>query len=126
MFEADIDWKVKHISIAETADAFVVAPATANIIAKFACGIADDAMSTLILALSCPIIICPAMNSQMYKNTITQNNITALKKLGYIFIGPETGALASGGIDSIGRLAEPQKIVAEIKKLFAISNKDEK
>jgi len=118
MFEPAADWEVEHISIAEKADALLIAPASANIIAKLAAGIADDALTTLALAVKCPIVICPAMNSRMYKNKITQKNIETLKKLGCIFIGPEKGELACGD-EGAGRMSDPEKVVPEIKKILS-------
>ncbi|MFH1540857.1 MAG: flavoprotein [Elusimicrobiota bacterium] len=115
MFANNFNWEVEHISIAKKSDLVLIAPATANVIAKIASGIADDALTTLVLSVKCPVVICPAMNSEMYKNSITQKNISYLKKIGYYFIGPEKGELACGD-DEIGRMSEPQKIISEIKK----------
>ena len=117
MFASNFDWEIEHISIAKKSDLFLIAPATANVIAKIASGIADDSLTTLVLSVSCPVVICPAMNSEMYKNPVTQKNISYLKKLGYYFIGPEKGELACGD-DEIGRMSEPVKIISEIKKIL--------
>ncbi|MDO8734180.1 MAG: flavoprotein, partial [Elusimicrobiota bacterium] len=102
---------------AKKSDLFLIAPATANVIAKIASGIADDSLTTLVLSVKCPAVICPAMNSEMYKNPIAQKNISYLKKLGYYFIGPEKGELACGD-DEIGRMSEPKKIISEINKIL--------
>ncbi|MBN1383596.1 MAG: hypothetical protein JW983_01775 [Elusimicrobia bacterium] len=109
--------QVEHISIAKKADLFLIAPATANVIAKISAGFADDALTTLVLSVKCPVVICPAMNSEMYRNSITQKNISNLKKTGFRFIGPERGELACGSED-IGRMSEPGKIVSELKKIL--------
>ena len=81
-FEKVADRSVKHISLAKRANLFVVVPATANVIAKFVCGIADDMLTTTFLAANCPKVICPAMNTQMYENPVTQRNLKACKELG--------------------------------------------
>ncbi len=103
-------WNVEHIALASLADAFVIAPATANILGKTANGIADDMLSTTIMATKTKVIFAPAMNSQMYTNPITQHNIEKLKQYGYVFIPPASGHLACG-TDGIGRLPEPEEIV---------------
>ncbi|HAX61488.1 MAG TPA: bifunctional phosphopantothenoylcysteine decarboxylase/phosphopantothenate--cysteine ligase CoaBC [Elusimicrobia bacterium] len=118
MFESNFDWEIEHISIAKKSDLFLIAPATANVIAKIATGIADDSLTTLVLSVRCPVVICPAMNSEMYKNPVTQKNISYLKKIGYYFIGPEKGELACGE-EGDGRLANPEKIIAAVKAALA-------
>lgn len=104
------DYEVTHVSLSDKADAFLIAPATANIIGKIANGIADDMLSTTIMAAACPIIIAPAMNTKMWQNRIVQQNVDKLKSLGYEFIGPESGRLACGTI-GFGRMSEPAKII---------------
>ncbi len=116
-FDESIDWKPEHISLADNADIFIIAPATANIIAKLAHGIADDMLSTTALAVRCPVIIAPAMNCHMYNNPIVQENMEILKRRNFHFIEPEYGQLACG-YEGRGRLAEPEKIVQEIQKLL--------
>ena len=111
MWEEIHDWNVEHIALATWADAYLVVPATANIIGKTYNGIADDMLSTTIMATEAPKFICPAMNSGMYRNPIVQRNITGLRDLGYHFLEPDTGWLACGVTD-IGRLPDPEKIVA--------------
>ncbi len=116
LFMPDQEFKVRHISLANWADTIVVAPATANTIAKFALGLADDLLSTLFLARSDkPVYIAPAMNDRMYHNAVVQKNITSLKQQGINIIEGETGELACGEIGS-GRMAEPKDIVAGIAR----------
>lgn len=105
-----------HIELAK-ADLLVVAPATANILARAAHGLADDLLSTTILAAPGPVLFCPAMNVQMYRNPVTQANLTALKKYGYHVMEPGKGPLACGE-QGEGRLPEPPEIVAEIARLL--------
>ncbi len=110
-------FEIGHISLAKWADAFVVAPATANVIAKMACGIGDDLLSTTALAMICPVLVAPAMNANMYRHPATQENLARLKERGVHFVGPESGFLACGDAD-IGRMSEPEKIVAATADLF--------
>jgi phosphopantothenoylcysteine decarboxylase/phosphopantothenate--cysteine ligase len=110
MFDEPEYWDIKHISLAKKADLFIIAPATANIIGKLASGIADDMLSTTVVATKAPVLIVPAMNHDMYANEIVQQNIGKLKKLGYIFMEPETGVMAEGSSGK-GRLPEPRSIV---------------
>ena len=110
MFEMASEYSEEHIALAETADVVVIAPATANSIAKLAAGIADDMLGCVVLATEAPVIIAPAMNDIMYKNTVTQENIEKLKARDFIFVGPEYGRLASGKMGQ-GRLAENEKII---------------
>ncbi|MBN1525964.1 MAG: hypothetical protein JW919_00050 [Candidatus Omnitrophica bacterium] len=116
MFEAPEEWNPAHISLAESADLILVAPATANIIAKLAGGICDDMVTCTVLASGAPVLIAPAMNGRMYKNRITQENISRLKKAGYHFVGPEKGRLACG-CEDIGHIADVREIVKEAKRL---------
>ena len=115
-FERITQFDVRHISLAQKADVFLVAPATANIIAKLAHGIADDMLSTTLLATKAPILLAPAMNTQMWQAEATQNNIEILKKRGVYFVGPEDGVLACGDIGK-GRMSEPSDIVAKTIEL---------
>ncbi|MBQ0050571.1 MAG: bifunctional phosphopantothenoylcysteine decarboxylase/phosphopantothenate--cysteine ligase CoaBC [Treponema sp.] len=108
-FDRNFEYKVEHVSIAKKADIFVVAPATANTIAKLVHGIADDMLSTTFLACSCPKLISPAMNTQMYDNPVTQDNLEIAKKYGYKLIEPATGHLACGD-DGKGKMPEPEEI----------------
>jgi phosphopantothenoylcysteine decarboxylase/phosphopantothenate--cysteine ligase len=109
MFDVNRAMEVEHIALAEWADALVVAPATANIIGKFAHGIADDALSTLFLAVKKPVFIAPAMNSNMFENTVVQQNIGLLRERGYHILLPNEGFLACGTTGS-GRMQEPEEI----------------
>jgi len=113
MFPPTTGEVAEHIWLAQKADALVVAPATANIIGKVAAGIADDMLSTTIMATRAPIIFAPAMHQQMYQNPIVGGNIARLKKLGYHFVGPAEGKLARGE-KGMGRLAEIGDIVAAV------------
>jgi phosphopantothenoylcysteine decarboxylase len=117
--ESENEWLPTHIAVADIADLFVVAPATANVIAKLAHGIADDALTTIALAL-CPetkVLIAPAMNSKMWLHPATQENVKILKKRGVEFIGPEKGLLACG-YEGIGRLWDVDKIVEKAQKML--------
>ena len=123
MWDSNQEFNVEHISLANWADAFVVAPATANILAKMANGIADDLLSTTLLAAQAPIIVCPAMNTGMYQNPITQENIAKLQKYGVTVMPPAVGYLACG-VSGPGRLPEPQQIVEFIDAFFAKKDGD--
>ncbi|HEU20109.1 MAG TPA: bifunctional phosphopantothenoylcysteine decarboxylase/phosphopantothenate--cysteine ligase CoaBC [Deltaproteobacteria bacterium] len=107
------DWEMEHISLAETAHIFVLAPATANIIGKIASGIADDLLSTTVMATKAPVLICPAMNTNMYTNSLVQANIQKLSNLGYCFVDPTCGELACG-TEGQGRLAPLDNILEEV------------
>ena len=109
-------WEVEHIALAKCADVFVIAPATANILAKMAHGIADDMLSTTVLATRAPILLAPAMNTGMWDNAATRENVETLKKRGVRFIGPEGGYLACGDTGS-GRMSEPAQIFEAIDAL---------
>lgn len=106
-------WEIEHIALAQRADVFVIAPATANIIGKLACGIADDMLSTTVMATHAPVLIAPAMNTAMLKNAATQQNMRTLSERGMRFIAPGTGMLACG-TSGAGRMSEPSQIVDEI------------
>lgn len=110
MFSDIPEFNVEHIALAQWADVFVIAPATANVIGKIAGGIADDMLTTTVMATTAPVVIAPAMNSNMYMNPIVQKNIAALKEYGYEIIEPATGHLACG-VTGVGRLPEPEDIV---------------
>lgn len=113
MFEEPKAWEIQHISLAKKANVFLVAPATANIIGKVANGIADDMLSTTIMATKAKVIFAPAMNTNMYENVIVQSNIKKLKELGYDFIEPASGRLACGDLGK-GKLAEVSIIVDKV------------
>ena len=114
MFDRTFTWEVEHISLAKRADVFVIAPATANIIGKAAHGIADDMVSTTLMATKAPMVIAPAMNTNMYENPVVQANIAALKQKGVRFVEPASGRLACGDTGK-GKLADPAEIVQAIE-----------
>ncbi|MBF0229258.1 MAG: bifunctional phosphopantothenoylcysteine decarboxylase/phosphopantothenate--cysteine ligase CoaBC [Desulfamplus sp.] len=111
------DFSVRHIEWAKEADAVVIAPATANIIGKLANGIADDALSTMMMAVTAPIILCPSMNTQMYENRAVQRNLDILEQDGIFILEPGTGELACK-TSGAGRLPEPEIIFDRVIKLF--------
>ncbi len=117
LFEISDEAAVQHIHWAKEADAVVLAPATANIIGKLAAGIADDALSTFMLAVTCPVLICPAMNTDMYQSRQVQHNIERLKSFGYKILEPGSGELACGTVGP-GRLPEPAIIMDAVRALF--------
>ncbi len=112
MFSRERQWEVEHIALAKKADICIIAPATANIIAKLAEGIADDMLSTTYLALKCPIIIAPAMNTNMYCNSTVKENLAKLRDKGVIIVDSIEGRLACGDSGK-GKMAEPEDIVAK-------------
>ncbi|QUI21820.1 bifunctional phosphopantothenoylcysteine decarboxylase/phosphopantothenate--cysteine ligase CoaBC [Vallitalea pronyensis] len=114
MFEKVEKWDIEHIALAKAADLFLLAPATANMIGKMANGIADDMLSTTVMATKAPVFIAPAMNANMYDNPIVQRNIKRLKAYGYAFIDPDSGRLACGDIGQ-GKLAHVGRIMETIK-----------
>ncbi len=120
MFELASEFSIEHIALAEAADVVVIAPATANIIAKLAAGIADDMLCTTVLATEAPVIVAPAMHTNMFQNSITQDNLAKLKTRGFAIIDPEYGHLASGGV-GLGRLAEVEKIIGTIQQVLGRS-----
>ena len=109
MFAEPKAWEIQHISLAKKADLMLVVPATANIIGKVANGIADDMLSTTIMATTAPVVFAPAMNTNMFKNPIVQDNIQKLRNLGYSFISPASGRLACGDVGE-GKLADTELI----------------
>ena len=114
MFAEPEHMDIAHISLAQKADLFVIAPATANVIGKLACGIADDMLTTTVMATGAPVLIVPAMNTNMYDNPIVRENIAKLKRLGYLFMEPAEGPLACGA-SGRGRMPEPDEIIERIK-----------
>jgi len=118
LYDEDEGWKPTHIQLADEADLLLIAPATANVIAKLAHGLADDALSCIALALNpkAKILIAPAMNGKMWLHPATQANVATLKKRGAQFIGPEEGML-SCGYEGIGRLWPVEKIAARALKI---------
>src|SRR4051794_4298856 len=116
-FESGMNADIEHIAIASTIDLLLVAPATANIIAKFANGIADDFLSTLYTATRAPLLIAPAMNTQMFEHQAVRKNLDTLRERGARFVEPGEGYLACGWIGK-GRLAEPDEIVAAAEAML--------
>ena len=121
MFEQVHQWDVEHIALANWADAYVVVPATANVIGKIYAGIADDMLTTTIMATTAPKYLCPAMNTEMYNNPITQRNLEGLRSLGYHIMDPAEGWLACG-ITGVGRLPEPEAIVDWLEAKMCSTN----
>jgi len=121
MFEQVHQWDVEHIALATWADAYVVVPATANVIGKIYAGIADDMLTTTIMATTAPKYLCPAMNTEMYNNLITQRNLEGLRSLGYHIMDPAEGWLACG-ITGVGRLPEPEAIVDWLESKMCSTN----
>lgn len=110
MWQAEGYYNPQHLSLTELADLFVVAPATADLIGKFAAGIGDDLVTTLMLGHDCPTLLAPAMNTRMWENPIVRRNVASLRELGYGFVEPGEGWLACGTVGA-GRMAEPDTIL---------------
>ncbi len=120
MWELASEFSIEHVALAEAADAVVIAPATASIIAHLAAGMADDMVTCTVLATRAPVIIAPAMNDSMLSNPVTQQNLAKLKNRGFIIIEPEYGRLASGKMGA-GRLADTEKIIGTVKQVLGRS-----
>ena len=120
MFDLDSQHSIEHIALGEAADVVVIAPATASIIAKMAFGIADDMVTLTVLATKAPVIVAPAMDADMFANTVTQENLAKLKARAFTIVDPEYGRLASGK-GGWGRLADVEKIMATIEQVLARS-----
>ncbi|MBE0601140.1 MAG: bifunctional phosphopantothenoylcysteine decarboxylase/phosphopantothenate--cysteine ligase CoaBC, partial [Firmicutes bacterium] len=120
-FQRERSWEIEHISLARKADLFVVAPATANIIAKMAQGIADDMLSTTLLATTAPVLFAPAMNTVMWQAEITQKNVQILTDRGVRMITPDSGLLACGEVGE-GRMVEPEQIAEEVQRILSLQN----
>ncbi|HHY25721.1 MAG TPA: bifunctional phosphopantothenoylcysteine decarboxylase/phosphopantothenate--cysteine ligase CoaBC [Desulfitobacterium dehalogenans] len=120
MFEEPKVWNVEHIALAEAVDAVLVAPATANVLAKMTVGLADDFLSTVLLATKAPIFVAPAMNHNMYHHPTTQENLKRLQERSVRILGPATGFQACG-TDGDGRMSEPQDLVEALQSFFATS-----
>ncbi|HEY7331655.1 MAG TPA: bifunctional phosphopantothenoylcysteine decarboxylase/phosphopantothenate--cysteine ligase CoaBC [Candidatus Limnocylindria bacterium] len=114
----DADQQIAHVELAEGADAIVIAPATANVIAELAAGLVGDAVTAVVCASRAPIVVAPAMDAGMWTNPATQRNVETLRGFGHYLVEPEVGALASG-LTGVGRLAEPPTIVAAVEQLFS-------
>ena len=118
MFELASEYSVEHVALAEAADVVAIAPATADIIARIAAGIADDMLSCTVLATTAPIIVAPAMHAAMYENQVTQDNLARLKARGFAIVGPDYGRLASGGM-GLGRLVDTNEILGAIRQVLS-------
>ena len=116
-FDRPERWEVEHVALAQKADLFLIAPATANIMAKMAAGIADDMLSTTVLATRAPVLLAPAMNTGMWEHQATQRNLRTLLERGVLTVGPEGGLLACGDTGT-GRMSEPADIVAECVRIL--------
>lgn len=121
LFNLIAEQEIGHISLADRADLMLIAPATANIIAKIACGIADDFLTTTVMATKAPVLIAPAMNSNMYTNPLYRENQDKLSRLGYRFIDPVTGSLACGW-EGQGKLPDPVEICQEVQDVFSVKD----
>ena len=117
VFGPDSERNIEHIALVEAADAVVIAPATASLIAKLAAGIADEMPALVVLATKAPVVLAPAMHTNMYLNSITQDNLAKLRARGFTVVEPETGRLASGGVGP-GRLANSDTIMGTIKQVL--------
>lgn len=117
LFAAPASWNVQHVALAERADLCVLAPATADMIGKAACGVADDLLSTTLLALRCPVLCVPAMNRDMYRHPAVTRNLATLKSFGWEVLEPDTGRLASGAVGP-GRYPDTERIVAACLRLL--------
>ena len=122
MFTEPKNWEVEHISLSEQGDIFLLAPASANLLGKLASGIADDLLTSTVMATTASVVLAPAMNVKMYENPVTQGNINKLQELGYYFIEPTFGMLACG-YEGKGRLAEIDTIVEAVEKIL-LKNQD--
>ena len=118
IFSLTQESEIGHINLADSADLLVIAPATANIIGKIANGIADDLLTTVIMATQAPVLIAPAMNIHMFENPIVQENLRKLRRVGYHVLDPAEGFLACG-YEGKGRLPDPEKIADEVERLLA-------
>ena len=122
MFARPVKWEVEHISLAKRADVFLVAPASANFLGKMAAGVADDMLTTTVMATKAPVIIAPAMNTNMYENPVTQRNMRTLRELlGVTFVEPSTGLLACNDVGK-GHIADDKDIIAAVER--ALGEKD--
>ncbi len=120
MFDLASEFGIEHVALAEAADAVVIAPATANIIARLAAGIADDMLCCTVLATRAPVIVAPAMNVNMYENAVTQDNLAKLRARSFAIVGPAYGRLASGKM-GLGRLADVDEILGTIRQVLGRS-----
>ncbi|TYO97366.1 bifunctional phosphopantothenoylcysteine decarboxylase/phosphopantothenate--cysteine ligase CoaBC [Desulfallas thermosapovorans] len=116
-FETPPGWRYPHLELARRADMAVIVPATANILAKLACGMADDLLTTTVLAMDCPVLVCPAMNVNMYRNRAVQDNLSRLRHMGVVVVDPAVGRQACGD-EGPGRLADVAVIFERVKVML--------
>jgi phosphopantothenoylcysteine decarboxylase/phosphopantothenate--cysteine ligase len=117
MWQVEGYYEPQHLRLTENADLYLIAPATADLIGKFAAGIADDLVTTLMIGRDCPALLAPAMNTRMWDNPIVQRNVRTLREMGFGFIEPEEGWLACRDVGR-GRMAEPETILAAVENLL--------
>ena len=122
MFDEPEEWDVRHVSLAKRAQLFLVCPATANFLGKAANGIADDMLTTTLMASRCPVVVAPAMNDAMWENAVVRGNVDMLRGLGYVFAGPVQGRLACG-TEGPGRMAEPDEIFEVVRHAYFASGR---
>lgn len=120
-FDRNFNHSVEHIALADRTDLVLIAPATANVCAKLAHGLADDMLTTTVLACRCPKLIAPAMNTHMYENPVTQDNLSALRRYGWEVITPASGRLACGAV-GMGKLPEPETLAQYVLKHLAVNH----
>lgn len=120
-FDRNFNHSVEHIALADRTDLVLIAPATANVCAKLAHGLADDMLTTTVLACRCPKLIAPAMNTHMYENPVTQDNLSALRRYGWEVITPASGRLACGAV-GMGKLPEPETLAQYVLKHLALNH----
>ena len=118
-FDRNFSHQVEHIALADRTDLVIIAPATANVCAKLAHGLADDMLTTTVLACTCPKLVAPAMNTHMFENQVTQDNLDILRRYGWEVIAPGSGHLACGAVGP-GRMPEPQELVEHILRAIAL------
>ncbi|HEX9786393.1 MAG TPA: bifunctional phosphopantothenoylcysteine decarboxylase/phosphopantothenate--cysteine ligase CoaBC, partial [Candidatus Binatia bacterium] len=121
IFNLTQESEIGHINLADSADLFVIAPATANVIGKIAGGIADDLLTTVLMATQAPVLIAPAMNIHMFENPVLQENLRKLRRIGYHVMEPAEGYLACG-YEGKGRLPDPERIAEEIERLLKLKD----
>ncbi len=117
-FDRNFQYNVEHIALAKKADGVLIAPASANVIGKMASGIADDMLTTTVMACTCPVILAPAMNTNMFRNPIVQDNMNKLRRFGYHIVQPATGLLACGDVGE-GKMPEESLLIAALEKEIA-------
>ncbi|OGV62543.1 MAG: phosphopantothenoylcysteine decarboxylase [Lentisphaerae bacterium RIFOXYC12_FULL_60_16] len=122
LFDPDLDWKPEHLALADRADCLVIAPCTANVLAKMAHGLADDLLSCTALSVQCPVLVVPAMNERMWDHAATQANVKILRSRGVTILDVGTGGLACG-VTGRGRMADPPVIVKAVQRVLNARNR---